>query len=644
MNGIYDSQKYIDIGKYAQNADGYTVLYTNNCQIVIDLAYTYSTTFTQSYYTDNLDNYKKIYNITSQREFDYINQIFVDSYTYSDYYTYNRISKFEYGLTNNIIYSVNAFSGLTYGIGKNDGISATNSFWARNGNTWLNITTEFISGSFYGIPYNGRIMIFGEDFNYNGTLLKQRNIYNYSNTTYNWYIDTLYKKPIISRLSFQGGSFHGVHNNGIFGNYKTNQVWDNNGTWNSGFFVNSTWESGFMNSKSDGSSASYYAELVNNKVKQHFDYSNNNGYGYNYILDSNINSGFINDGNVFNTNITGIDDTYALSITSSNNITLNGGFYDFCDFKNVNINNSETLDSIISNSIINNSQIYNSQINNSIVINTKLNGSNVLNIISADISYYYSETNQNRGVLKLYISESDFLRLDLMDNFYITNIDKNFVLNSLSLSQKLLMPYELRYVIDSIFNPDFSDNLIISLKTPFDNNNLVDILISNNIHVPNSNIFTDNINKNYSIDIDFGSYLIDNINLNKNNVNNLFSNAYISNGDINEGLVDNSEFVNYNNINYNTNIIAGSSSNLAIYQIDSTKLSVKLNSSTEYSVDTLKIGNYVWLDSILFNNIQDISGTYSIETIDYSDSNIYLGLSNSSIVSLLSTGTYSIAD
>ena len=644
MNGIYDSQKYIDIGKYAKNADGYTVLYTNNCQIVIDLAYTYSTTYTQSYHIDNLDNYKKIYNIETQREFDYINQIFVDSYTYSDYYSYNRISKFEYGLTNNIIYSSGTFSGLTYGIGQNNGILATNSFWGRNGNTWINITPEFNSGSFQGIYYNNRIMIFGEDFDYNGTLLKQRNIYNYNNTTYSWYIDTLYKKPIISRLSFQGGYFQGIHNNGIFGNYKTNQIWDNNGTWNNGFFVNSTWNSGVMNSKSDSSSASYYAELVNNKIKQHFDFSNNNSHGYNYIIDSSINSGIINNGNVFNTNITGINDEYILSATSNNNIVINSGFYDFCDFKNVKINNSETLDSIISNSNINNSQIYNSQINNSIVINSKLNGSNVLNIISADISYYYSETNQNRGILKLYISEHDFLRLDLMDNFYITNIDKNFVLNNLSLSQKLLMPYELRYVIDSIFNPDFTDNLIISLKTPFENNNITDIIVSNNINTPNDNKFIDNLNKNYSIDIDFGSYLINNPNLNKNNVNNLFSNSYISNGDINEGLVDNSEFINYNNINYNTNIIAGSSSNLSISKIDNSKISLKLNSPNEYSKGTLKIGNYVWLDSILFNNSKDISGTYSIDSITYSNTNIYLGLSNSSIVSLLTTGTYSITD
>ena len=644
MNGIYDSQKYIDIGKYAKNADGYTVLYTNNCQIVIDLAYTYSTTFTQSYYTDDLDNFKKIYNIETQREFDYINQIFVDSYTYSDFYSYNRVSKFEYGLTNNIIYSSGTFSGLTYGIGQNNGITATNSFWARNGNSWLNITSEFISGLFHGVYYNGRIMIFGEDFEFNGVLLKQRNIYNYSNIYYNWYIDTLYKKPIISRLSFQGGTFQGVHNNGIFGNYKTNQVWDNNGVWNSGFFVNSKWNSGVMNSKSNGNSASYYAELVNNKIKQHFDFSNNNSYGYNYILDSDINSGIINNGNVFNTNITGMDDSYVLTNSLNNNIVINGGFYNFCDLKNVNLNNSKTLDSIISNSNVNNSQIYNSQINNSIVIDSKLNGSNVLNIISADISYYYSETNQNRGILKLYISENDFLRLDLLDNFYITNIDKNFVLNNLSLSQKLLMQYEIRYVIDSIFNPDFKDNIIVSLKTPFDNNNITDIIFSNNNNIPNDNKFTTNLNRYYSIDIDFGEDLINNINLTKNNVFNLFNNAYISNGDINQGIVNNCEFINYNNINYNTNIIAGSSSNLSISKIDNSKISLKLNSPKEYSEGTLKVGNYVWLDSIIFNNTQDISGTYSIDSITYSNSNIYLGLSNSSIVSGLSLGTYSIQD
>ena len=47
---------------------------------------------------ENLDNYIKVYNVTSQREFDYINTLTMNSY-------YNNIySKFEWGISNNIIF------------------------------------------------------------------------------------------------------------------------------------------------------------------------------------------------------------------------------------------------------------------------------------------------------------------------------------------------------------------------------------------------------------------------------------------------------------------------------------------------------------------------------------------------------------
>ena len=75
LNGYHDSEAFIAKGKYAKNADGYKVLYADRCKLVLDIDYR---GVTSSYAEDDFDNYIKIYHITSQREFDYINRIFID--------------------------------------------------------------------------------------------------------------------------------------------------------------------------------------------------------------------------------------------------------------------------------------------------------------------------------------------------------------------------------------------------------------------------------------------------------------------------------------------------------------------------------------------------------------------------------------
>ena len=140
-NGYNDSESlFISKGKYVKNADGYSVLYTNNCQVVLDINYS---GVSQSYAVDDFDNYIKVYHITSQREFDYINKLYVDTYPNS------RISKFELEYTNNIIFAdSNYFGNESLGLQKNSGLSSQGQFWGRIGLTWSNVTNLFDNNTF----------------------------------------------------------------------------------------------------------------------------------------------------------------------------------------------------------------------------------------------------------------------------------------------------------------------------------------------------------------------------------------------------------------------------------------------------------------------------------------------------------------
>ena len=659
-NGYYDSETlYISRGKYVKNADGYTVLYANNCQVVVDVNWNGAT---QSYDDDNFDNYLKVYHITSQREFDYINKLYVNTYQ-------TRYSKFELNYTNNIIYADSAYLG-NYGanIGRNNGLTSPEQFWARLGLTWINVTNEFnlnsftFSNDYYaaGLTCNGRMYVMGEDFTYGNKTYKQRNVYKYGTSLNSWEIDIQYKQPIISKLYFKEGIFRGIHNDGVFGSYvgKEQDWYGTQSTWNSGFFVNSNWHFGLMNSKSVNTNASYYCTLKDGKPLQTTDFSNNRGFGYNYILDSNVYTGELVNGNFINCNIgptsvgfTAIDGYFG--VNNNYQLLSLGGLFEYCNVNNSELSNSTTLDSIVVNSYLKNSSTLNSQILESYSNGGEFSISNDINVISSDLMGYVpsyigsSTTNINdlRGILKLYISDDDYNRLDIFDNFYITQINKNYILSSLTTDQKILLPFETRYVLDTFF--DFKVNgvnqdCLVSLKGKIENRYKVEVTFDGVSNYYNT--FSSNKNTYSSIDIDLGQYLAYFKNLSNiytylhqniittDNVQTLFLNTSITNSDFKDGVMEQITWTSGSNVNYPSNIIKINNGQLSISKYSNNEIEVVLNETTPFINDNhLSVGSYVWLDSIyqidsitnVVTNISSIQPSIPLSQAVYTITHLY---------------------
>jgi len=639
INGNYDSDSLISVDKYAPNTTGYKVLGVDGCKIILDIDYTGVLPFQDT----DVEQYIKVNHISSQRQFDYINSILTPinvtpfSGMYSKFFgnvPYGSLTASLY--TNDIIFSSGTFSGNTSYSGIGVG------FFVRDDsstNTWVNITSQFLDNRLGGVnpdyTNDGRIYIVGEDFTYNGTDYKQRLVYEDVNNK--WIIDTVYKQPIISKLNFRYGTFKGTHNDGVFGSENKVATW-NNATWNSGILTNATWKSGSMNSKSNTGDRSYYSHLKNGKPVQTSDVSNNNGYGYNFIIDSDVQGGTFLNGLFDNCNI-GLSSTFSaldsyFGITQSPSVSIKKGQYTLCNITDSSLLNGLFTNTDINNTNIVNSKIVNSQLNKSTVDTSDYNSDSGIQVIGADIWSYDSNPGISgispdisttiRGILKLYISAKDLFKLIPGDSFYITKLNKDYVLSSLTNDQKVYLPIETRYTLDTYFDSSLSSKTItVSLKTKMDNiwkTYVTGTTTTVNTLVSNSQVYD-------SIDIDcsdFGYYYSTSGNpvykssilgpINLSDVNNLFSNTYLYDSDFKDGIFNNSNWISGNNLNYQQNQIKNLTSDvldISLYtSLDS--FIVKLNydpMNSAYSIpsfDTIN-GEYVWL-----NNITYVNGTFSV--------------------------------
>lgn len=683
ISGNYDSDLLISNEKYEKSTDGYTVLDIDKCRIVLDIDYTGVTPYEQ----DLIDNYVKLHHITSQQEFDYINNITINSYP-------NLIlSKFEYGLSNNLIYTDSSFSSGNGIFGAYSNIPSAGFYQkSTSSGNWIPVPTLIGTSSIYfnttgpGTTYsltnNGKLYIVGEDIIIGSQSFKQRNFYSFDVNENIWKINKLTNSAYISKLNFRNGSFKGTWNDGVFGSYKGKANWDNSDSiWKSGIFLNSNWRVGSFDSKTSeekskkqfNNDSLYKAEfsktpsttfniltytfsipfrslsynspsnLSNNTTIQSYysslndegnpvqttDFSDNKGFSYNYIIDSDIKEGSIINGNFINCNI-GVTGSTANALdiyygyTFSYSLTAENGYYESCDINSVAIKNSYIVDSNINNSNIANTKLSSNQIKNT-VASGEYTSDNGIRIINADIWSYYLAPNKIRGVLKLYITNTDLLRLNNFETIYIEKINKDVYLSLFNNETKAYIKIENKYILDYIWNKSISnDKILVSTKTS--NENLYKMNANYIASVYSNNFEANDINR-ASIDIDLGEEIawyndgVNNIYNNqifkKTTVEELFTDTILNNSDFKSGLFINSYWKSGSNINDLSNKIKLNGNNLSITNPSGFIFIDVEDTGNDYY--TFSTGEYIWINGIDYidinNNVTEISATLKVKNV-----------------------------
>jgi hypothetical protein len=482
LNGNYDSNRLNLDGKYKKYTDGYRVLDAKGCRIVLDINYTGQLPFEPL----NSDNFIFVRHIQNQKDFDYINslKICIGEDKFVNPYGGTVDGKIVSLSTQNFIFTTSGFQGNSDEDYYNKGI-IRGGFYCRDGsgknNDWIDITNYFKSGNIVANPeftQSSQIFIVGEDFEIQEMGLKftERNVYEFINLT--WVNNTKYYQPFVSKSIFRNGNFIGEFNDGIYGTYEKRNSWDGN-TWKGGVLINTDWRSGLMDSKHTVGEESYSCRLqtigTTSRPVEIIDTTNNRGFGYNFIEDSNFFQYTINNGNFKNCNFTFSTQKSALDIyygvTSSDfNSFINGGKYDLCDLYSIKANGGYFLNSLINNSNFENSKLVSSETINCSLKNGFWSSEGGITIKSAELISldktpgltFESGGSNIEGTLRLYISEEDYFKLNIGDTFYISNINKQTIKNLLTDGQRILHNIESRFIIEN-----FDDyELVRGVKNP----------------------------------------------------------------------------------------------------------------------------------------------------------------------------------
>lgn len=624
INGNYDSAELIKSDKYRKGRDGYNVLFVDRCRVVLDIDWTGELPNNGKDSGSMLSDYVKVYYIDSRDSFITANRQLTSRGGYMG-------GKFDL-YQNNIAFIDSDYENINDGWTKTTGVTASPGFYVREqaydpnllrntkGETWINITDSIISGTlsiassdtntsqdlrFYN---NGKILIAGLGFFYNGQEFKSGHVYKWDGTMWSQDIQeqSTWTKAIITKGNFRSGIFKGKFNDGVYGSKSKRIKWTGEGTWLGGTLLNSTWQEGSMFSTITlPESHQAYIDINGNPIQKVNTY-NNGGYGFNYVIESDFDSSSIYSAIVRNTkfgttpNLSVVED-FITGTTSNYEHTISNGLFESCEFNNTLLNGGA-----VKNSRTRNSMLKGVKHINSWAYDTVFDGSSIITepVIKVDGYEEWSASEKRNSiygttfsatldlkVYKFYIGEADYLKLRQRDSFYIKGL-------KIKGDQSLLNLFDRKFTIGSwteyVDDFDYTKNLFYKrgincaafLVTPEENDwiySSVEIKDGNNTKGFITDTIKINPNPRYSIDIfistrDINKLPINGLNFNSptQSVSSLdyipvqtsntidITTAYIIDSNIESGIVNNSVWTGTHNIGYNKDLIVSGLSSSAV--------------------------------------------------------------------------------
>ena len=657
INGAYDSNLLIKKDKYKKGRDGYKVLFVDGCKIVLDIEFVgYLPSSEYSTNQDKFDDFIKVYYVKDENDFLHVNRQITTrgGLVKPKFNPYNNNIIFTDKSSFPIISEQNEWGNCL-------GLNSGPGFYIKNGTfSWTPISSDFMSGSYSiaAINSNSKILIQNGGFTYNNFTFNEYAAYTWEydvlTATYSWTLNVKHENnnpPIITKSNFRNGDFGGVWNGGLYGTSEKRIKWDNpNSTWNSGTLLNTIWTEGIMNSYYS-QKESYYAEYdAYLRPYQKINNPDNNGYGFNFVINSDIQNAVINNGNVSNSILgssasqiveeyikTGQVDLTNFNATSS--IVVNKALFDNCKFINANIENTEIRNSRAENSRFNKVKSINSHYKSSLFLNSNYISDNTTKVLDYDELTYNSNNTFNglytHIVYKFYINKRSYDKFKFKDSFYIKGIKIN------NNSGELINFFDKKFKIGPW--KEYTD-----LES---NNNFIKSgeKYSAFLSTPADNEYTYSVNGTYNFILgEKGGYSVDifvtngprfNIQGTPNTLD--FSEAYIHNSDFESGLFENSNWNNGNHINFNsdTNItkdinLGGGQYNLTVVTQSNTLIATLNSSNTETEIDYLTEGSIVFLNSVDYDTRGKVT---NVTIINPGNNSIPVGVTNS--INLTSSGS-----
>jgi hypothetical protein len=649
INGTYDSNLLIQDNKYKKGHDGYKVLFIDKCQVVLDIEFTGSLPSNETTENnDDFDDFIKVYYLKDQNDFIHVNRQITTRVSNGKVdFKFNRNQ-------NNIVFAPSDFSAINDIWGENDGISNSGFFIKNNKTSWIDISSDFMNGiySIAATSSNNKILILNDSFTYNDFEFKENSVYSWEYdtiaATYSWLVNVKHENnnvPILTKSNFRDGTFNGTWNGGLYGSNDKRITWGSTTSyWNHGTLLNTIWEKGIMESRYS-QLESYIAEFDNYGLPyQKSTNPDNDGYGYNFIINSEIRNAIINNGNVSNSILMGTGTSSTVSIVEEhvkgnltdqfiknnfNNTLINKAYFESCGINNANIENA-----IIKNSRVNNSRLYsiksiNTHYKSSLFKNSNYISDNIIKVLDFDEFEYSDSNNTTHLVYKFYINKRSYEKFKFKDNFYIKGIKLNYTVTNarfletapnvnsiLNFFDKKFKIGPWKEYVDVYDGTKFTKEFIefnSFVSTPKENQYKHNVVT--NVSIINQT--TDENIKGYSLDIFIKLDTSFRPGINQNSVSYKdvidFSNAYIQNSDFESGIVENSNWNSGSHINFNEKLnLVNSSNNDGEYDITlSPPTSLILNNinlggvttpNDEFDLDYLRVNDIIFLNAIDHDN------------------------------------------